>query len=146
MPEVDVHGPIDTTVIEFPEGSSGAETAKALLNLVESGVIRLYDLMLVSRVGTDGWRVIDITAGPDGEMEEFFVFAGAQSGLIDADDAAALADVIQPGYVGAVLIYENAWAIPFVAAARAEGGELVASSRLSADQVMDALDASEPTE
>lgn len=146
MNDANVHGPIDTTVIEFPEGSSGAATAKALLDLIESGVIKLYDLMLVSRAGDDGWNIIDIAVGPDGQLDEFYAFAGARSGLIDADDAAALTDVIRPGHVAAVLVYENAWAVPFVAAARAEGGELVASARISADQVMAALDALDPTD
>jgi hypothetical protein len=144
MNEADVHGPIDTTVIEFPEGSSGAETANALLDLVETGVIRLYDLMVVRRA-EDGWEVIDLAVLPD-ELGELLVFAGARSGLLDLDDAAAVAEVIRPGYIGVVLVYENAWAGPFVAAARAAGGEMVASTRITADEVIDALDALEASE
>jgi hypothetical protein len=54
-----------------------------------------------------------------------------------------LADVLEPGAVAAVVLYENAWAVPFVAAARAEDGQLVASARLTAQEIMDALDAVE---
>ena len=44
-----------------------------------------------------------------------------------------------------LLIVENAWAIPFVKAVRSHGGELVASLRIPAKDVMDALDALEST-
>jgi Family of unknown function (DUF6325) len=145
MDEPEVHGPIDTTVIEFPEGSSGAETAKALRDLVESGAIRLYDLILISKDAGGDWSLIDLSTPPGGELGELFAFAGARSGLVDAEDAAAIGELIRPGTSAAVLVYENAWAVPFVAAARAEGAELVASARLSAQEIMDALDASEPT-
>ncbi len=53
------------------------------------------------------------------------------------------AGVLEPGKAAAVLVYENAWAIPFVAAARGEDGEMVATARLSAQEIMDALDAAE---
>ena len=68
-------------------------------------------------------------------------FAGARSGLLGKEDGLEAANALDPGTTGVVLVYENAWAGPFVAAARAAGGELVASSRLTADEVIDALDA-----
>ena len=40
-----------------------------------------------------------------------------------------------------LLVYENTWAVPFVAAARESGGELVAGARIPAQDVMEALDA-----
>ena len=51
--------------------------------------------------------------------------------------------MLDPGATALVVVYENAWAVPFVAAARAEGGQLVASDRITAQQIMDALDAAE---
>jgi hypothetical protein len=52
---------------------------------------------------------------------------------------------MQPGTVAALVVYENTWAIPFVAAARNSGGELIASARIPATDVMAALEALEPT-
>ena len=40
-------------------------------------------------------------------------------------------------------MYENTWAIPFVAAARESGGELVASGRIPATDVIAALESLE---
>ncbi len=60
-----------------------------------------------------------------------------------ADDVDDAASVLDPGTVGLVLVYENTWAIPFATAALGEGGQTVASSRLTVQEIMDALDAAE---
>jgi hypothetical protein len=52
---------------------------------------------------------------------------------------------MEPGTVAALIVYENCWAIPFVAAARNSGGEVIASARIPAADLMDALEALEPT-
>ena len=56
------------------------------------------------------------------------------------------AKAVQPGSVAAVIVYENLWAIPFVAAAREAGGELIAGGRIPAQDVMDALEALDAAE
>jgi hypothetical protein len=58
----------------------------------------------------------------------------------------AAAEAMKPGAVATPLVYENAWAVPFVAAARDAGGQLVASARIPGQDVMDALDALEADE
>ena len=39
-----------------------------------------------------------------------------------------------------LIVYENTWAVPFVAAARKAGAQAVASTRIPADVVMAVLD------
>jgi hypothetical protein len=41
------------------------------------------------------------------------------------------------------MVYENTWAVPFVGAALRAGGQMIATSRLPAQDVIDALDALE---
>ena len=48
-----------------------------------------------------------------------------------------------PGTIAVLLVYENAWAAPFVAAARKAGGQMVATARVPAQDIIDALDALE---
>jgi hypothetical protein len=69
--------------------------------------------------------------------------AGARSGLLADDDVKAAAEAMMPGTLAVMIVYENAWAIPFIAAARESGGEMVATARIPADEVMAALDALE---
>jgi hypothetical protein len=130
-------------VLEFPAGASLPDTAKALLDLVDQGTVRIYDFMVVTKDDTGSCSEVDLATASAGPLASLSAFAGARSGLLDSDDVPLLADVLEPGAAAAVVLYENAWAVPFVAAARAEGGQLVASARLTAQQIMDALDAVE---
>lgn len=138
----DVHGPVDTLVIEFPSSTAGEQTAAALRTLVDSGTVRLFDLMVV-RKSPDGTCTVVDPGAETGGLEALVSFAGARSGLLSEADLDDLTAVLEPDRAAIVLIYENAWAVPFVAAARGEGAELVASVRLSAQEIMDALDADE---
>ena len=48
---------------------------------------------------------------------------------------------MEPGTVGALIVYENRWAEPFVAAAVREGGRMIATTRIPAQDLLDVLDA-----
>ncbi len=54
--------------------------------------------------------------------------------------------MLEPGKLAVLIVYENAWAVPFVAAAMESGGELIAGARIPAADVMAALDALEAAE
>jgi hypothetical protein len=142
MSDADVHGPVDFVVVEFPTGAAGASTASALVDLVDGGTVRLWDMLLV-RKGADGSCVELDLGATDGSLDGLTPLAGARSGLLGVDDLQDVAGALEPDKVAAVIVYENAWAVPFVAAARQEGGQLVASSRLTAQEILDALDAVE---
>ena len=140
----DVHGPIDFVLIEFPGDQLTGEVAPALIDLVERGVIRLYDLVVIDKADDGSIQALELqdVAGVGG----FSYFAGAASGLVGDDDMRRAADAMAPGTVAALLVYENSWAIPFIAAARGSGGDVIASARIPAQDLMDALDALEATE
>jgi hypothetical protein len=135
-------GPIDFIVIEFPPGQGGGATARALLDLVDGGVVRLLDLMVVRKDSAGACEEIDLT-GADADLAALAPFAGARSGLLGVDDLDDAASLLDADSVAMIIVYENAWASPFVTAAHAEGGVLVASARLTAQEILDALDAVE---
>jgi uncharacterized protein DUF6325 len=134
----EVHGPIDFLLIEFPADKLTGEASQALIDLVERGVIRLYDLMVISKHEDGFVEALELT-DPSG-AGGFAYFAGARSGLLGNDELNEAASAMAPGTVAAVIVYENSWAIPFVAAARNSGGEVIASARIPATEVMAALE------
>lgn len=135
----DVHGPIDFVLIEFDAGRLTGEAAPALLDLVERGVVRLLDLLVISKDEDGALNAVELT-DPTGPGAEFAYFAGARSGLIADDDMAQAADAMRPGTMAALIVYENSWAVPFVGAVLDSGGEVIASARIPAAEVMAALD------
>jgi hypothetical protein len=138
----DVHGPVDVVVIEFPGDAGGDSTAGALMDLVDRGIVRLYDLMVVRKDDDGRCAEVGLRSTSGGSLG-WARFAGARSGLLDDDDVQLANDVLDAGTTAALILFENTWAVPFVAAARSEGGEMVATARLTAQQIMDALDAVE---
>jgi dihydroorotase-like cyclic amidohydrolase len=135
-----VYGPIDFVLLEFPRDRLTGEASRALKDLVDRGVIRLYDLLVISKSADGSVDALDVS-----DMGDFAAFAGARSGLLGDDDLREAAEAMEPDTVAALIVYENSWAVPFVAAARRSGGELVASARIPAAEVMAALDALEPS-
>jgi hypothetical protein len=139
----DVHGPIDFVLIEFSGDKFTGEGAAALLDLVESGIVRIYDILVIRKDadGTfSGFEIEDLDVDSVGA---FFAFEGARSGLLGDEDVAEAAGAMEPGTVAALIVYENLWAIPFVAATLRAGGQMIASQRIPALDVMAALDAIE---
>jgi len=140
----DVHGPVDFLLIQFPADRLTGAVAPRLLELVESGIIRLFDLLVISKTDTGAVEVLELRDSP--LAQDFRVFAGASSGMLDDDDMRQAAEAMDPGTVAALIVYENSWAVPFVAAARSSGGDVIASGRIPATVVMDVLDALEGAE
>jgi uncharacterized membrane protein len=139
----DVLGPIDIVILEFSGGKLAGETAGELLNLIESGIIRLYDLLVVRKDADGTFSGIDLTDVDDEHVGGLTAFAGARSGLLGDDDIKQAADAMEPGTVAALIVYENRWAERFVAAAVREGGRMIATTRIPAQDVLAVLDALE---
>ena len=137
----DVVGPIDFILLEAPGDRLTGEAGAALLDLVDQGIVSIYDLLVVRKDEDGSFSGIDITDLDQELFGGFTAFAGARSGLLGDEDLAAAADALEPGTVAALIVYENRWARPFVAAARAAGAQVVASARIPADVVNEALDA-----
>lgn len=142
----DVVGPIDFLILEAPGDNLTGEAGRALLDLVEQGIIRLYDLMVIRKDEDGTFSGIDLSNLTSDSLGGFAAFAGARSGLIGDDDLEEAANAMEPGSVAALIVYENAWAVPFVSAARKVGAHVVASARIPADVVNEALDALDAAE
>ena len=139
MTDPDVHGPVDFVLIEFTGNRLTGRTAEELVNLVDRGIIRLFDLLIVGKAEDGSTYGVELS---DSAVDQIGAYAGltwARSGLLSEDDMREAATAMQPGSLAALIVYENLWAIPFVAAAREAGGELVAAGRIPAQDVIDAL-------
>ncbi|WP_019146291.1 DUF6325 family protein [Aeromicrobium massiliense] len=147
MPENDETpmGPVDYLVVEFPGNHMTGEGLAILVDLADQGIIRILDLTFVSKDadGTvTGMEIGDFDG--DGELD-LSVFAGVATGLLDEDDRASAGAVLEPDSAAAILLYENVWAAPFVAALHGSQARLVASGRIPADELFSAVEATEPT-
>jgi hypothetical protein len=139
-------GPIDYLAIELPSARMRGEGLAALVDLVDRGIIRVLDLRAVTREADGTFTAVAITDLDNDGTLDLAVFDGVESGMLDDDDLRQAAELIEPGKVVALLLYENTWARPFVGAMRRAGAELIASGRIPADEVEAMLDALEAEE
>ncbi len=143
--EADELGPVDVVVLSWPPGAPmTGEAAPLLLDLVEQGIIRIFDAMFVKKAedGTVmGFEAKDMSAEDFGAFE---VFNGASSGLLGDEDVQEAGSVLDPVGVAAIIVYENRWAAPFASAVRRNGGQVVDVQRISHQLLIEMLDATEP--
>ena len=140
-------GPIDIAVIGYPaDAPMTGEAAPLLVDLVERGIIRVLDVLFVTKNEDGTFSGFDARDLTDKGVGDFAVFEGASSGLLGDDDAEKVADEIEPGSSAVMIVYENRWAAPFIAAVRRNGGEAIAFERIPAQDVIDTLDAIEAAE
>jgi Family of unknown function (DUF6325) len=139
-------GPIDYLALELPAVNMKGEGLAAIVDLVDRGIIRVLDLRAARREADGTFTIVAITDLDNDGTLDLAIFEGVESGLLDDDDLRQAAELIEPGKVVAVLLYENTWAAPFVAAMRRAGAELIASGRIPADEVEAMLDALEADE
>ena len=137
-------GPVDIVVIGFsPEAPMTGEAVPLLVDLVEKGIIRVFDVMFVTKEADGTFAGFDATELSDKGVGDLKVFEGASSGLLGDEDLAQAAEAIEPGTSAVLIVYENRWAGPFIAAVRRNGGELIANVRVGVEDLMAALDAAE---
>ena len=145
MTEQDI-GPIDYLAIEFPQAKLTGEGLAALVDLVDRNIIRILDLRFVKREQDGTFSAMAVSDFDGDGVLDLAVFEGVESGLLDDDDLSQAASVIEPGSAAGLLVYENTWAGPFVSAMRRAGGDVVASGRIPASDVVAMLDSLESAE
>jgi len=144
--DVDEMGPIDYLVVEFPGNKMTGEGFPLLLDLVDQGIIRILDLVFVTRDSDGSVAAMEISDFDGDGALDLAVFQGASSGLLAPDDLEEAASVLEPGNSAGILIYENLWAAPFAVALRRGGAQLVASGRIPVQAILAALEAAEAAE
>jgi len=144
-PDGDELGPIDFLVVEFPGARITTGGFERLLALADGGVIGILDVEFVASNGDGNARKVDVQELGNLGGADLGAWTGASSGLLDDSDLQQIAAAIRPGSIAAVVVYENRWVFSVVDAWRREGASLIADGGLSADELVAALDATEPS-
>src|SRR5881409_2385758 len=103
--DLDSLGPVDYLVVEFPAGASNftGEMAKELLALVNSGTIRVTDVLILTK-NQDG-SVEPMELSDVGELGELEALEAQLAELLAEEDVVHLAAAMEPGSVAGVLIW-----------------------------------------
>jgi uncharacterized membrane protein len=145
-------GPVQVLVVGFEEGNFTGEILEELRTLREHDIIRMIDLLFVTKDEDGDVAAIEHSDLSDDERVAFGAVAGALLGLgaageegaeagaeagaiaaaessgINEDEVWYLADSIPPGTSAAVALIEHRWAIPLREAIGRAGGVSLADT------------------
>ena len=137
----DVLGSVDWIVVEFPGSKFNGEIAPAIQDLVEKGLIRILDLLIIKKDDDGEFEVFEMGDLDDSEIGELRRDEAELAMVLSEQDVTDLAVTIEPGSSAAVLVWENVWAAPVGAAIRHAGGQLVASGRIPTQAILAVIEA-----
>jgi len=128
-------GPIEFLVIKFPGNQFRGEITPALLELVDSGTIRIIDLIVVTRDENGEIGMADISDIGDGRINA--IVADPREFFSD-EDLEVIGNSLEPNSTAGVMLFENTWATRFADAVSNANGQVVVNERIPR-QVIDAL-------
>lgn len=129
-------GPAEFYLIGFEGTRPDPATFAALDALLESGVVRLLDFVLLSRADTGAVAVREL----DTEGLELSHFAPIAAGIAGEEDIQALASEIPLGESAAIVVLELAFARTLAQNLAAAGGHVLHSERVPAPIVNAMMD------
>ena len=137
---IDELGPVDYLVVEFPGSNFTGEIMPELADLVERGIVRVLDLVLIKKDDDGSFEAFEIADVDPGTLGGIRELERELADLLSEDDVASVAQAMEPGSTAGLLVYENLWAAPFASAVRRAGGQLIANGRIPVQGILAALE------
>ena len=137
-------GPVEYLSVQFSSEESFGAAAAELAELVDRGVIHVIDLVFLHK-DADGTLTVTELDELDQLSRAFESVSGEYGGLISDDDLAAAAQLLAPDTGEALIVWENLWAKPLLAALGGAGGTIVEDLHIPAAAADAAYDSLPPT-
>jgi hypothetical protein len=130
-------GPVSYTVVAFPGNQFNGKIAPEVARLVESGIVRILDLVFVGK--DEAGDTISLEFDQHEELVAFGELEGEVGGLVNVEDLDHVAAGLPPGNSALIIVWEDVWARPLAEAVMESGGVVVDSARIPAPLVEAAL-------
>jgi uncharacterized membrane protein len=134
-------GPIDVAVVAFPGNQFKGEIAPAIKDLVDSGTVRIIDLVFITKDSDGNVAGVELSELESDVAQPYDEIEGEIGELLTEDDFEAAGEALEPNSSALMLVWENTWARRVASALRNAGGELVMHERIPFDVVAAAIDA-----
>jgi uncharacterized membrane protein len=132
-------GPVEILVISFPGNQFNGDVAPALADLVQTGLIKVIDLVFVTKDADGDVAAIELSELDEATSSAFSPHVEEPSGMLAEEDIEDLAAELAPSSSAAILMFEHVWATRFRDAVVDSGGELVASIRIPKEAIDEVL-------
>ena len=133
------YGPVELHLIGFEGERLDPGVVQALADLLEGGLLRLLDVVLISRSEEGDVTVVEI----DDQDDVFGDLVIGASGLAGAEDIAEFAEHVPPGASAALFVLELLYARELASRLGESGAVLLRTERIPAPIVNAIVDAIE---
>ena len=134
------YGPIDFMALEVQTDQLPGESLPALLELVQKGIVRVIDLVIILKDQDGAYQVLEIEELAPKTLAIFDPLEVEISGIIQVEDIELIAEQMAANTTAALLLIENLWAIKFGEAAVRSSGRMVMFNRLPFEVVNETLE------
>lgn len=124
------YGPVEMLTVKFPGNQFTGEIAPALAELVETGMIRIIDLLFVIKDSDGTVGVYEQDGYGDSVAALFEPISQPDDELFSSSDAEGIALLLEPNSSAAMLLFENTWAARFATAVANANGEVIINARI----------------
>jgi hypothetical protein len=138
--QAEILGPIDFLAVDFPNARVTSEGFACLMDLVARDVIRVLDLEFVARSTEGSARSVPLESLDHDATIDVAAWQAAESHLLDQSDLDAIGAELAPGSVAGVVVYENVWATPLIAAFDHTGARIIGHGRVADNDLLSALE------
>ncbi|WP_396657625.1 DUF6325 family protein [Microbacterium sp.] len=135
------YGPVELYLVGFEGERPAPAVVDALAGLLESGLMRLLDFIIISRSEDGEVTVVEVEEDADeyglGDLEL------AAIGIAGDEDIDELAELVPPGQSAALVVLEMAYARDLAEKIAASGAEVLSVERIPApvvNAIVDAVD------
>src|SRR4051812_34793478 len=135
-------GPIEYVILGFRGNHFTGRVVPELKKLLDAGTIRILDLVFVTK--DDDGMTSTFEYEDHGDFALFGELDGEVGGVISQDDIEYAADALEPSSSAALLVWEDTWAAPLVAALVEADGVVLEGGRIPHDLMEAALADLEP--
>jgi len=126
-------GPVEYLICSFPGNKFNGELAPALTQLIDDKLVRLLDLLFVSK-DADG-QILSFEIDQLDELAPFMELEGEAGGILSEEDVEHAAEALEPNSSAVLLIWEDLWAAPFADALYNSGGVVLEGGRITRDVI-----------
>ena len=134
-------GPVQVLVVGLDRPTFSGEVLAEFTRLRDAGIVRLVDLLVVSRTEDGAFETLVLPEGVEADLgdlaarilgqPEESVGVEAEAPGMDDGSTWSLADAIPAGSTAAVALIEHTWAAPLSAAIQRAGGTLLEETWLA---------------
>ena len=133
-----MRGPVEYLVVSFPGNQFKGEILPELEKVVDQGLVKIIDLVLVVKDEQGNVQSIELNDADDSISKALGGVSESIEGLLSTEDIEEIGEILENNSSAGILVFEHSWAKGFKEAIVNAGGELVVNARVPSEIVDEA--------